>query len=195
MNTTTKYDATARIDLDLLKKTTVNLVIFGHGNVGASLIRQLLKKRSQLFENNDLDIRIIVIANSKSVLFNPEGVTSDWEEVKKISAVPQSLDTILDYVKEGAFENLIAIDNTADESLVQYYAYLINAGFHLISSNKKANTQPIAFYKQLRQTLYKQHKKYLYETNVGAGAGGEVTARGVFGDILRLCEQITSYNH
>lgn len=39
----------------------------------------------------------------------------------------------------------------------------------MVSSNKIANTISYAFYKELRQTLQKNHKEYLYETNVGAG--------------------------
>jgi len=169
MKTTTNATAAVRIDLDLLKKTTVHLVIFGHGNVGGSLIRQLLAKRSQLFENNDLDLKIIAIANSKVVLLSEHGATLDWEQTKEDFGTEYSFESILEFVKNGKFENLIAVDNTADEYLVRQYERLVNAGFHLISSNKKANTKSFAFYQQLRETLQKQNKKYLYETNVGAG--------------------------
>ncbi|NHW59570.1 homoserine dehydrogenase, partial [Escherichia coli] len=46
---------------------------------------------------------------------------------------------------------------------------LAEQGFDLVSSNKIYNTLPIGEYKKLRRTLEKNKKKYLYETNVGAG--------------------------
>lgn len=169
MHTSISTPETTRIDLKQLKKTKVHLVIFGHGNVGGSLIRQLLKKRSHLLEHNDLDLTIIAIVNSKKVLFAEQGISNDWEGAVQTSGVPRSLDTLLDLIKVGDFENLIAVDNTSDESLTHAYEQLIHAGFHLVSSNKKGNTQSLAFYQKLRRTLQQEDKKYLYETNVGAG--------------------------
>ena len=66
-------------------------------------------------------------------------------------------------------ENLIAIDNTASETFVGQYAKLIDAGFDLVSSNKIANTLGFDFYGEIRKSLRKNQKQYLYETNVGAG--------------------------
>ena len=42
-------------------------------------------------------------------------------------------------------------------------------GFDLVSSNKIFNTLPISEYRNFRHILNKKNKKYLYETNVGAG--------------------------
>jgi homoserine dehydrogenase len=52
---------------------------------------------------------------------------------------------------------------------VSNYIPLVEEGFDLVSSNKVANTIDLKFYNELRETLSKHQKSYLYETNVGAG--------------------------
>jgi aspartokinase/homoserine dehydrogenase 1 len=45
----------------------------------------------------------------------------------------------------------------------------VENGFDLVSSNKIGNTVDFSFYKELRRSLKRNEKNYLYETNVGAG--------------------------
>ena len=80
-----------------------------------------------------------------------------------------SIEDIIAYAKEHHLANLIAVDNTASATFVENYISLAENGFDLISSNKVANTLSYDFYKELRATLEKNQKSYLYETNVGAG--------------------------
>jgi homoserine dehydrogenase len=79
------------------------------------------------------------------------------------------IEDVIDFAKTNHLENLIAIDNTASQDFVSNYIQLIENGFDLVSSNKIANTIGRDFYIELRDTLTKHQKKYLYETNVGAG--------------------------
>lgn len=169
MSTKTIAKETERIDIEVLKKTRVNLVIFGHGLVGNTLIHQILDKKAELYDTKDLDINIIAVANSTQVLLNKFGVAKNWETAKETFGASYTIKSILSFVRANEFEHLIAIDNTADAHFVNYYEILVEHGFHLVSSNKKGNTQSLAFYNSLRETLHKNNKKYLYETNVGAG--------------------------
>ena len=158
-----------KINLESLKKTDVNLVIFGHGLVGGALIEQILSKQKSLLERKDLNLKIIAVANSTKVLLEPEGITANWSKEKETTGIKHSVKTVLDFVKSYELDNLIAVDNTADEAIVYEYENFVNSGFHLVSSNKKGNTQSLDFYRNLRSTLHVKNKKYLYETNVGAG--------------------------
>ena len=49
------------------------------------------------------------------------------------------------------------------------YIKLIENSFDLVSSNKIANTLTYGFFQEIRYALKKYKKRYLYETNVGAG--------------------------
>jgi len=61
------------------------------------------------------------------------------------------------------------VDNTADKNFVANYPTFVKHGFHLVSSNKIANTLDLNSYKNLRGLLRLKKRHYLYETNVGAG--------------------------
>ncbi|MCE1658629.1 bifunctional aspartate kinase/homoserine dehydrogenase I, partial [Enterobacter hormaechei] len=41
--------------------------------------------------------------------------------------------------------------------------------FNVVTPNKKANTSSMAYYHQIRKAAEKSKRKFLYDTNVGAG--------------------------
>lgn len=175
----------------------INIVLFGVGNVGSVLIKQVLALREKLEKEGDLGINIPVIVNSTTAFFEKRGVRSSWEADFQNFGVPYKLQDIIDYVQKRKYENLIAVDATASEDLVHNYTHLIRNGFHLVAANKVANTLSTEFYKRLRTELKEHNRHFLYETNVGAGllvletlkslyaAGENVTRiRGVFSGSL-----------
>tara|TARA_R110000851_G_scaffold157058_1_gene299686 strand:+ start:63507 stop:64664 length:1158 start_codon:yes stop_codon:yes gene_type:complete len=157
------------IDLENIKKKKVNVVIFGHGNVGARLVDQIIKSQKEISRRRDLDLTIFAVANSKTILFDKKGVKANWLEEKKEKGTPYTVTDVIKFSEEHNLENLIAIDNTADSNFVFNYEALVEGGFSLVSSNKIGNTIDLDFYKNLRKTLSEKKKEYLYETNVGAG--------------------------
>jgi homoserine dehydrogenase len=169
MNTQTTGESINRIDLQMIKKKKINLIIFGHGNVGSRLIDQIIKSQEEISRRRDLDVNIVGIANSTSILLNSDGLNLKWKEIKAEKAENYTLKEIIAFTKKNNLENLIAIDNTSSNDLVAQYPLLVANGFNLISSNKIGNTLALEFYQNLRETLAFYKKEYLYETNVGAG--------------------------
>jgi len=159
----------SRIDLEKIKKKKINIAVFGHGNVGGILIDQIVASQKAISERRDLDLTIFSVANSTSVLLKSEGISPAWKEDKLEEGIPYSITQIIAFAKSHSLEHLIAIDNTASTQFIENYEELIENGFHLVSSNKVGNTQPLSFYRSLREVLHKNGKEYLYETNVGAG--------------------------
>ncbi len=147
----------------------INLAIFGHGLVGGTLIDQVLASAAAIQEKKNIALNIFAIGNSKKVVLNDAGISTHWREEVKNNSVAYSIQEVIDYANANHLENLIAIDNTASSEFIQTYIPLVENGFDLISSNKIANTVSYQFYSELRETLKKNHKEYLYETNVGAG--------------------------
>ena len=146
----------------------INIILFGIGNVGSTLINQIEASKTN-FESKGLIIKIPVLTNSKVALFKKEGVTKNWQNNFKTQSSSYHLDDIVDFVKKYELENLIAIDVTSSIDFAYNYKTLIQNGFHIISANKTANTLDYKFYKSLRQVLNENKKQFLYETNVGAG--------------------------
>ena len=147
----------------------VNIAVFGHGNVGGTLIDQILKSTKNIEERKGIQLNVFAVANSTKVLLNKKGITKNWKANLKEKGTDYALDVIFNYAREYHLENLIAVDNTASKDLVNSYSNIIENGFDLVSSNKIANTLSFDFYQKLRQGLEKNQKQYLYETNVGAG--------------------------
>ena len=148
----------------------INIAIFGKGLVGGTLIDQIIENTQSVLERRKLQLNVFVVANSKKVLLNRNGVDENWKEnLLENGDENTSVQDIIDFSKKHHFENLIAVDNTASVNFVSNYIPLIEAGFDLVSCNKIANTLSFDFYQEVRAKLKEYKKQYLYETNVGAG--------------------------
>lgn len=151
------------------KPKTVHLAVFGHGNVGKTLIEQVLTCAEEIRNRKKLDLKIIAVANSRKMMLNKEGFNENWESEISAAENPSDIRELIRFSHQNQLENLIVVDNTASHDLVKNYPLLAESGFDLVSSNKIFNTLPISEYRHLRLVLSKENKKYLYETNVGAG--------------------------
>ncbi|PTD14549.1 bifunctional aspartate kinase/homoserine dehydrogenase I [Flavobacterium columnare] len=150
-----------------LKK--INIVIFGHGTVGGTLIQQILDSKENIQNRKEIKLNIFAIVNSKKTIINKKGIGYNWKELFQTKALNYSVKEIIAFAHENYLENLIMVDNTANKDFVQNYQTFIENGFDVVSSNKVANTLRYDSYKKLRKALDKNQKSYLYETNVGAG--------------------------
>lgn len=147
----------------------INLVIFGKGTVGGTLINQVIAAHDNILQRKNISLRIVAIANSQKILTAAKGIGKGWEEAFEREPVPYNFDTLQAFVDKNHLENLIAVDVTASKTFVDNYIPLIKSGYDLVSANKIANTISFSFYQELRKTLKQYQKTYLYETNVGAG--------------------------
>ncbi|WP_313269020.1 ACT domain-containing protein [Epilithonimonas vandammei] len=151
------------------KPKTVHLALIGHGNVGGTLVEQILDSAYDILNRKRVDLKIVAIANSKKIAFNKAGFGSDWRQKIKYSTTESSVQSLVNFAKEHHLENLVMVDNTASKDFVKHYPTFVDNGFDIVGSNKIYNTLPISEYRNFRKLLEKNKKKYLYETNVGAG--------------------------
>ena len=145
------------------------MALFGLGQVGSTLITQLLESAGQIESRKGIRLNIVAMANSRKLLLDPNGIGADWEERLGETREGYSLEALYSMAESFHLENLVAVDNTASTDFVENYPELIRRGFDLVSSNKIANTRSFSFYSALRRELVAHQKQYLYETNVGAG--------------------------
>lgn len=158
------------IESEISKKPkTVHLAIIGHGNVGKTLIDQVLESSEEIKRRKKIDLKVVAVANSRKIAFNKKGFDCNWNDEILVAESPSNVDELINFSKENQLENLIVVDNTASKDFVKNYHALAENGFDLVSSNKIFNTLPIEEYRKLRYTLSKNNRRYLYETNVGAG--------------------------
>lgn len=149
---------------------TIHLVLFGKGQVGGSLIAQILRNQKKILARKNIELKIISIADSKGIWVSSKGFDENWQvESTFIPCADNQTQTVIDFVKNEGFENCILVDNTASETVSEQYEAFVENGFDIVSSNKIFNTLSYARYTEFRKKLRIHHKNYYYETNVGAG--------------------------
>ena len=133
------------------------------------MIDQVLQNSELIRNRKKLDLKIVAVANSRKIAFNKNGFNETWADDILVAEDESNMDSLIQFSQVNQLENLIVVDNTASAEFVKNYTRLAENGFDLVSSNKIFNTLPISEYRNFRHVLNKKNKKYLYETNVGAG--------------------------
>lgn len=149
---------------------TYYLAVLGHGSVGRAFIQQVLAQSEALQRRRGIRLRIFALANSRRLLLDPQGIGTDWEE--RLGSQEPSTDIprqIVSCIQARRLERVILVDNTASDEVARLYPYYIAHGCDIVSSNKRANTLPLALYRDLQAALQIHGCSYRYETNVGAG--------------------------
>jgi len=147
----------------------LNVFITGIGNVGNKLIDQIHQQHSYLKKHLKLDVRIVGMANSKKMVFDPEGIDLDNWASKFHYANKSSLEGFLEKVKELNLRNSIFVDITANEGVSKMYEHYLRSSIAVVACSKIACSSTYNNYKLLQDLSLKYNTHFLYETNVGAG--------------------------
>lgn len=147
----------------------IDVFLVGCGNVGAGLLDQIAQQSDMLKEQH-ISIRVCGIVNSSKMLLNAQGIElSEWQPLLNDSTQQSDIDFMLRWAKEQQLLNPVLVDCTSSDYVSDKYLDVMNAGLHVVTPNKKANTRDMDYYHQLRKTALKQRRQFLYETTVGAG--------------------------
>lgn len=147
----------------------IDLFILGAGGVGGALVEQIRRQQPWL-KNKNINLRVCGIANSKGMILDPRGIGLDhWREALEQSPLSFNLGYLIRMVKEYHLVNPVIVDCTSSAEIASQYVDFLNDGFHVVTPNKKANTGSMDYYQQLRASCTKFGRKFLYDTNVGAG--------------------------
>jgi aspartokinase/homoserine dehydrogenase 1 len=180
-------------------KPAIDVFLVGCGVVGSELIAQISRQQASLKEQN-IALKVYGIANSKGMVFDKEGIDLDnWQDVmaKGIDnkqAVEVSAQNIKAFVSDNHLINPVLVDSTSNEALAMSYVDYLAEGFHVVTPNKKANTDSWEYYQELRSTAQKTNRRFLYETTVGAGLPVIDTLQNLIkaGDQLKRFEGVLS---
>lgn len=169
-----------------LKKT---LYVFnvGTGNIGATLFKQIHEQYDFLVENNDIEIKIAGISNSRKMLFDAEGIDlANWQTTLEGQGEVADLSNFVERMKEMNLPNCVFIDNTASPLPSTYYDDVFKSNISVVTCNKIANSGEYSQYKLLRDTARRHGVDFFYETNVGAG----LPIVGVLKDLMMSGDRI-----
>lgn len=149
----------------------IDLFVIGCGGVGSALLEQIHAQQSHLL-TQQIGLRVCGIANSKVMMTDPHGLDlSDWRRRMSEQEPNGGLDVkfVSEMVRRSHLINPVIVDCTTSDGIALQYSELLGQGFHVVTANKKANTGELSYYRELRQRALENGRKFLYDTNVGAG--------------------------
>ena len=148
---------------------SIQVFAFGAGNIGGTLLDQIGEQQESLLAQG-IDIKVMAISTVDGLMIDENGIDlKTWRETTKKMPLKTSVDEILKFVREKKPLNPVFVDCTASYDLPERYLDILEAGMSIATPNKRANSMSMDFYKQLRKTANKKRRRFLYETNVGAG--------------------------
>jgi aspartokinase/homoserine dehydrogenase 1 len=141
----------------------IRLAIFGLGQIGQVLVRQLQEQKDYLDQKLKLRVPIIAAADRSGLLVCDKGFSAaelnDFlqNKAQKKKLCPSGAGSSLDDLWHGAWDRKIFIDLTATETAPILKQALLS-GFHVVLANKK-----------LRDIAAEKNLHLRYEATVGAG--------------------------
>ena len=151
----------------LSENKVLNIFICGVGTVGAQLIEQIQQQQSTLLREQHMQLNVVGIANSRTAIFNAEGIDLTNYRDQLQEAEPLRLATI--NAKLSTLHNSIFVDCTASAEVADTYLTFLENNISVVTANKIAASGAYTHYLRLKQTALKHGVKFLFETNVGAG--------------------------
>jgi aspartokinase/homoserine dehydrogenase 1 len=184
---------------------SVNLFLVGIGLIGGTLVEQIAEHREILADEQHIRVNIVGAANSKRMIFNPDGF--DPKRVKEMltraagigggEAAWQgdfTLDAFIARMKALNLPNTAFCDCTPGGDVAESYADILRSSIPIVTPNKKANSGSFEYYRTLTGFSRDRGIPYLYETTVCAGLPVISTLRdlAVSGDRVRRIEAVLS---
>src|SRR6185437_11876547 len=153
-----------------LSPHTISIGLIGPGTVGRVMLEQIASQRVRLREQFNLDLRIRGLLGSKRMLLSDGGFDlANWRSQYEESTTPADLKRFVEHVRVDYLPHTVLLDCTASSEIASHYPEWLEAGIHIVTPNKKANSADLAFYRRLREARRNGSSHYLYEATVGAG--------------------------
>lgn len=172
----------------------IELFVVGVGAVGAVLLDQVRAQQLALREQG-VQIRVLGVANSRRMVLDEAGIDlRAWDASLGDGATPFDLEQLLAFVARTRPLNPVFVDCTSDSDLASAYLRIFEAGMHIVTPNKKANSSSQAYHRDLRKMANRHQRKFFYQTNVGGGLPVIDTLKNLLtsGDQLRSFQGILS---
>ena len=147
----------------------VDVILLGCGNVGGELLRQFQRQSASLLKHGT-DLRVRAIANSRKLYVADNVVDLDrWAELLDKEGKAWTIDDVIAIRERLGLLNSTVVDCSTNATLAGEYVRFLENGFNVVAANKKANTASLEYYRAMRSAAGRNFRKFLYETNVGAG--------------------------
>ncbi|MBY0244756.1 MAG: bifunctional aspartate kinase/homoserine dehydrogenase I [Sphingobacteriaceae bacterium] len=149
---------------------TLHVFCLGTGNIGKTLFKQFQAQAEFLAKNNDLQVKVVGMSNSRKMLIMPDGIDlNNWEQLLEQQGETAKLEDFVAKMKQVNLPNSVFVDNTASVLPIPFYQTVFEANISVVTCNKLGNSASLAQYQVFKNTARKHGVDFYYETNVGAG--------------------------
>ncbi|TXH23130.1 MAG: bifunctional aspartate kinase/homoserine dehydrogenase I [Chitinophagaceae bacterium] len=172
----------------------VHLFVFGAGNVGSKLLKQLESQLSNLKENFRIIVKLVGLANSKKMVFNQSGIPFDQWGSYLDSGDPLQMEQLIHQIINANLQNAVMVDITASDVVAATYEQFLKKSISVVACNKIAASSSMEKYNQLKSLARSFNAKFLFETNVGAALPIISTIKDVVqsGDTINRIDAVLS---
>ncbi|ATP57871.1 bifunctional aspartate kinase/homoserine dehydrogenase I [Pedobacter ginsengisoli] len=151
-------------------KKTLHIFCLGTGNIGKTLFKQLQDQMPFLAENNDLQVKVMGVSNTRKMYLDPRGIDlNTWEQDLNNQDTKASLPDFIRRMKAMNLPNCVFVDNTASHNPVEFYLDILQSSISVVTCNKIGNSADYEQYAAFKQAARTYGVDFFYETNVGAG--------------------------
>lgn len=148
----------------------IHLFMVGVGLIGGTLLDQLKEQSDFLRDKRSLEIRVVGLANTKTMYFNEQGLDiTDWRSLLESSTTISDMEGFVRKMIQLNLSNSVFVDNTADLMIPHHYESILDASISISTPNKVATSSDFHQYLNLLNRAEKRNVYFGYETNVGAG--------------------------
>ncbi len=152
---------------DVIKR--IHLFIIGVGTVGEEFLKMVQKQREYCRKQFKAELKVALLANSKSYLFDEAGLSDDvLSQFPKEAMAYDHLDELKGKIVSANLPNSIVVDNTASAQVSELYDEFFSNSISVATCNKIAPSSDYAKYKQLKALAHQHNCSFQYETTVGA---------------------------
>ena len=165
------------------------LIVAGTGVVGGALLDMIQTHASHLNIVGIFNENHMLVTTEKSKKIALDSWRSDLEK-----APLGSFPLLKEFIQQYAHKQLIFVDCTGSQVVVDWYEDLIKSGISLVTSSKLANTQASDRYHHIHTLVQEAGVSFRYSTNVGAGLPVISTLRMLrkTGDTVKKIEAVLS---
>jgi bifunctional aspartokinase / homoserine dehydrogenase 1 len=147
----------------------LELNLMGVGLVGKQFLVQL-QHLQQRMPAVAASLKLCAVSNSRRMLIDTDGLDPAGAlEALESRGEPLDEHRLRESVRARRPDHAVLVDCTTSQALAESYLGFVEAGFHLVSASKKANSGTMASWRDLRRALAQRGRVFHYETNVGAG--------------------------
>uniref|UniRef100_UPI002587941D aspartate kinase n=1 Tax=Algoriphagus sp. TaxID=1872435 RepID=UPI002587941D len=119
----------------LSENKVLHVFLVGTGLIGKALMKMIAHQQHKLLKDNELDVQIHGLANSRYMAFHEDGFDLKHPYELGESDQPMDLDKFITQMEEMNFSNSVFVDCTASQDVADTYARILEAKVAIVTPN------------------------------------------------------------